>query len=86
MGLFEKAGRRFEQFKKRAETAAEEEAEFACTACETRLYAAAEACPECDTEGSVVPLDGDEETADGASDSAEETDSTPDPAAGDEDA
>lgn len=60
MGLFEKAGRRFEQFKKRAETAAEREAEFACAACGERLYADADQCPECGADA-VVSISGDDE-------------------------
>jgi uncharacterized OB-fold protein len=58
MGLFEEAGRRFERFKKQAETAAEEEADFECTACGTAVYAERGDCPECGAEA-VVAVDGD---------------------------
>jgi len=81
MGLFEKAGRRFEQFKKQAEEIAEEEAEYGCTACETVLYTDHDDCPECGAD-SVVALetigaDADDEDADaesGADDHASEDD------------
>jgi rRNA maturation endonuclease Nob1 len=56
MGLFEKAGRRFEQFKNETKAAAEEEAEYECASCETLLYASADRCPECGGDD-VVPID-----------------------------
>jgi predicted nucleic acid-binding Zn-ribbon protein len=70
MGLFEKAGRRFEQFKKRAETAAEEEAEYACAACGDRLYADADRCPECGADA-VTPIAEDDEESSAESAAAE---------------
>lgn len=61
MGLFEKAGRRFEQFKREAKAAAEEEAEYECAACEARLYTAQARCPECGAD-EIVPVGrGDDE-------------------------
>ncbi|PSQ15132.1 hypothetical protein BRD00_15370 [Halobacteriales archaeon QS_8_69_26] len=75
MGLFEKAGRRFEKFKKATEEAAEEEAEYGCTACETVLYTAQEECPECGAAAVVVLETGEpvteEDVEDGPSDSAD---------------
>lgn len=47
MGLFEKAGRKFETFRQTAEEAAADTAEFACEDCGERFHATREACPEC---------------------------------------
>jgi len=47
MGLFEEAGRRFEQFKREATAAAGEEADYECGACGTPIYARRDRCPEC---------------------------------------
>lgn len=63
MGLFEEAGRRFEQFKQKATAAAEEEAEYECYACGNRFYAAGDVCPECGSEA-VAPAE-DSEDSDG---------------------
>ena len=52
MGLFEKAGRKFESFVQTAEEAADETAEFACESCGERFHTAHESCPECG--GAVV--------------------------------
>lgn len=60
MGLFEKVGRRFEQFKQEASDAAEEQAEYECEACEKRLFTAHDTCPECGAEA-VVPIESGEE-------------------------
>lgn len=67
MGLFEKAGRRFEQFKQEATDAAKEQAEFECEACDERLFTAHDTCPECGAEA-VVPIESDEAAADDATD------------------
>lgn len=56
MGLFERAGRRFEQFKQEAKAAAEEEADYECTACEARLFTLQEHCPECGADR-IVPVE-----------------------------
>lgn len=69
MGLFEKAGRRFEQFKQEATDAAKEQAEFECEACDERLFTAHDTCPECDAEA-VVPIEPDEPAEDATSDQA----------------
>lgn len=61
MGLFEEAGRRFEQFKREAESAAEETADFECAACGERLFARREECPECGSEDVVAVEDEDED-------------------------
>ncbi len=50
MGLFNKIGRNFEQFKKRATDAAKETAEYQCQACGTRFHVDHEECPECGAE------------------------------------
>jgi rRNA maturation endonuclease Nob1 len=47
MGIFNRLGRQVETFKKRAETAAAETAEYQCTACKTRFHVDHESCPEC---------------------------------------
>lgn len=60
MGLFEEAGKRFEQFKQEAASAAEEQADYACEACDERFYTAQDACPECGADA-VVPIESDEE-------------------------
>jgi rRNA maturation endonuclease Nob1 len=52
MGLFEKAGRKFESFVQTAEEAADETADFACEACDARFHTARDECPECG--GAVV--------------------------------
>ncbi len=62
MGLFEKAGRRFEQFKQKATSAAEEQADYECYACGHRFYADGDECPECGSEA-VAPAEDDGETS-----------------------
>lgn len=47
MGLFEKAGRQFEQFKQKATAAASGNADYECAACKARMQTAQESCPEC---------------------------------------
>jgi len=59
MGLFEKAGRKFESFVQTAGEAADETADFACESCGERFHAAREACPECG--GDVVARESTEE-------------------------
>ncbi len=59
MGLFEKAGRKFESFVQTAESAADETAAYECEACGERFHAAREACPECG--GDVVERESTEE-------------------------
>lgn len=56
MGLFEEAGRRVEQFKQQAKTAAEEEADYECAACGVPVYTPQEHCPECGA-GEIVPAE-----------------------------
>lgn len=77
MGLFEKAGRRFEQFKQKATAVAEEEADYECYACGERFHAAGDVCPECGSEA-VAPVtdddEGDVEETDVEKADAEETD------------
>lgn len=63
MGLFEEAGRRFERFKRQAESAAAEETGYECAACDVRLSVSRDHCPECGAD-EVVPVgreDGDEQ-------------------------
>ena len=50
MGIFNRLGRQVETFKQRAESAAEETAEYQCMACETRFQIDHETCPECDAD------------------------------------
>jgi len=84
MGLFEKAGRRFEQFKQRASDAAAAEADYECADCGERLYADAETCPECgaaaveslETEGEG---EGEGETADAEGDAGGDAGAPSDP-------
>lgn len=71
MGLFEKAGRRFERFKQEATDAAKDQAEFECEACGERLFTAHDTCPECGAEA-VVPIESTEaETTDEVSEDGE---------------
>jgi len=67
MGLFEKAGRRFERFKQKATSAAEEQADYECYACGHRFYADGDECPECGSEA-VAPAEDDDAEADGTDD------------------
>lgn len=55
MGLFNDLGRKFEKFKKEAESSAGEEATHGCRECETLLYTEHDECPECGSD-SVVPV------------------------------
>jgi len=73
MGLFEKAGRKFEQFKQTAESTAEEEIAYECTACGNGMYTEHDACPDCGSEeiASLATADGSEP----AEDPSEESDS-----------
>jgi rRNA maturation endonuclease Nob1 len=66
MGLFEEAGRRVERFKKAAEAAAAENADYRCTACEELVFSEREheTCPECG-EAELVAVEGEETDADG---------------------
>lgn len=54
MGVFRKLGRRVEQFKSEAETAAGENAPFRCEACGARFDEDHERCPDCGAEGTVA--------------------------------
>jgi rRNA maturation endonuclease Nob1 len=63
MGLFEEAGRRFERFKREAEAVAEGEAEYECAACETRVYATGDRCPDCGSD-ELVPIETSDDAAD----------------------
>lgn len=47
MGLFEKAGRKFESFVQTAESAADETAAYECESCGERFHAVRDECPEC---------------------------------------
>jgi len=68
MGLFRKAGRRVERFRKAAEAAAAAEADYRCEACGETVFAdeAPERCPACDADALVAADDrtesGDEKT------------------------
>lgn len=53
MGVFRKLGRRLEQFKAEAETAADENA-YRCEACDARFDEDRERCPECGAEGAIA--------------------------------
>ena len=64
MGLFRRFGREVEQFKQTATEAAEEEAapedaDYQCRACDARLNAGHDECPECGAE-EVTPTDTEE--------------------------
>ena len=56
MGLFEKAGRRFEKFKQAATEAADEEPDYECAACGTAIRTERDRCPECSA-GEIVSRD-----------------------------
>ncbi|MFP4530744.1 MAG: hypothetical protein ACLFNC_05570 [Halodesulfurarchaeum sp.] len=59
MGIFNRIGRQVETFKQRAETAAEETAEYECSACEASFHVDHETCPDCGADA-VEPIpDGD---------------------------
>jgi rRNA maturation endonuclease Nob1 len=75
MGLFEEAGRRFEQFKQDAAAAAADTAEYGCTACETPLHTDHETCPECGADA-VVALDREPDTETGEADGGDTTEDT----------
>ncbi len=47
MGLFNKLGRQVEEFRQQAKQAADEHADFECTACGERYAVAVDACEEC---------------------------------------
>lgn len=49
MGLFREAGRRVERFRKAAEAAAADEADYRCEACGETVFAdaAPDCCPDC---------------------------------------
>jgi rRNA maturation endonuclease Nob1 len=47
MSLFNRLGKKVEEFKQEAESASRDEATHRCPACETRFYTAHEVCPEC---------------------------------------
>jgi predicted amidophosphoribosyltransferase len=59
MGLFEKAGRRFEELKREAASAAAEHAGYECEACGKKLHKSPNYCPECGADA-VVPVGDDE--------------------------
>lgn len=54
MGLFNRLGREVEQLKQTVTTAAEQDADYYCTSCESGFHVQHEQCPECGAE-SVVP-------------------------------
>lgn len=91
MGLFEEAGRRFEQFKQKATAVADEEADYECYACGERFHAEGDVCPECGSEAVAPVMDDDdegdadgtdaEETNTGEADTDAEADGDPDDAA-----
>ncbi|MFB6136403.1 MAG: hypothetical protein ABEJ04_06555 [Halobacteriaceae archaeon] len=56
MGLFRRLGRRVGEFEEEAKSAAEEEADYECSACGERFYTESDRCPECGS-GDVVALD-----------------------------
>ncbi|WP_435123900.1 hypothetical protein [Halobaculum sp. D14] len=47
MGLFKRVGRQVEQFKRTAEEAAAERADYRCRDCGERFHADHDSCPEC---------------------------------------
>jgi rRNA maturation endonuclease Nob1 len=54
MGLFNKLGRKAEQFKQQAQAASEGEASHRCTACDSLLYTESDTCPECGADAVVA--------------------------------
>lgn len=50
MGLFSELGRQVEQFRQTARSAAKQEADYRCRACDVELHTRPEACPECGAE------------------------------------
>ncbi|MFC6974916.1 hypothetical protein ACFQL1_09860 [Halomicroarcula sp. GCM10025709] len=65
MGLFNKIGRNVEQFKQTATDAANEQADYECRACGSRLHTDHEECPECGA-NEVYPVDDSESEDDEA--------------------
>lgn len=55
MGFFRDVGRRVERFKSEVEAVADEQASFACTACDKRFHTDHETCPACGADA-VEPL------------------------------
>ena len=53
MSLFRKLGKKVGRFKHQAESAADDEASYVCSACGTALFADREQCPECGRDGSI---------------------------------
>lgn len=76
MGLFRDLGERVERFKRQAEDASRDQAEFGCADCGEPIYTDRETCPHCGSETVVARIDESEEPGesnapDGASDSIE---------------
>ncbi|WP_324760184.1 hypothetical protein [Haloarcula montana] len=57
MGLFNKLGRNVERFKQTATDAADQQAEYECSACESRFHTDHDDCPECGAT-EIRPIDG----------------------------
>lgn len=71
MGLFRKLGNQVEQFKQSAKSAADEGAEYECTACGTRFHTTQDVCTECGS-NEIVAIDAEaDETAASNSDDLE---------------
>ena len=60
MSLFERLGRKVEQFKQEVDETRDAEPKYQCRNCETVYYSAYDSCPECDSE-SVGHIDADDE-------------------------
>jgi uncharacterized paraquat-inducible protein A len=58
MGFFTTLGRKAEKLKQQAKAASESDATHACADCETALYTAHDACPECGSDAIVALSDG----------------------------
>ncbi len=53
MGVFKKLGRQVEQFKSKAETAAENHSAYQCKECGERFRKYHEQCPECESRETI---------------------------------
>ena len=63
MGLFEKFGRKVEEFKQQAESASHDQANRKCGDCGTLIYTERDDCPDCGSDDILVrkgwePADG----------------------------
>lgn len=58
MGIFNKLGRKIEEFKQEAKEAADETADYQCQACNVRLQTEYDECPDCGAQEVKLLTDG----------------------------